>query len=360
MRCGKEATPEDSFCIECGMKIQYIADHKTISEQIPLDEPEATKSINKTAVASIVLPVIVIFIIIAGGISFILTKSSNKNERAIFNFNQGMSEYKDDKYNAAIEYFSKAIEIMPDYTDAYFYRGGSYQGMDKYKLAISDYSMVIKLDRSYTDAYFYRGNCYIELDDYTSAIKDLNKTIKLDPNYAEAYSQRADIHRYKDKYFQAINDYTIAIRLEPKTADSYYWRGRSYYEVKKHIQAINDLSIAIKMETNQDDAYYWRGLNYFYINKFDNAIEDELTNLSLNQDKASTYSLLGTLYFARGEYGVSSMYFDKTIMADPGGIFGAHAEGEKEEILKAIKLKCIKPRVKDGKLFIDNSCEKAK
>jgi tetratricopeptide (TPR) repeat protein len=54
--------------------------------------------------------------------------------------------YYEDNYEEAVHYYSKAIEINPNYDQAWCNRGLSYEYMDKYQNAREDYSQCLKLN----------------------------------------------------------------------------------------------------------------------------------------------------------------------------------------------------------------------
>jgi tetratricopeptide (TPR) repeat protein len=61
-------------------------------------------------------------------------------------------------YDCAARNYSKAIELKPDYTEAYINRGVTYKAKGDIDLAIKDYSKAIELKPDYAVAYYNRGN----------------------------------------------------------------------------------------------------------------------------------------------------------------------------------------------------------
>jgi tetratricopeptide (TPR) repeat protein len=65
--------------------------------------------------------------------------------------------------------------------EEYYYRGKAKYPLKDYRGAIQDYSKAIELDPEYAHAYYYRGNAKVNLKDYRGAIQDYSKAIELDP-----------------------------------------------------------------------------------------------------------------------------------------------------------------------------------
>jgi tetratricopeptide (TPR) repeat protein len=93
-------------------------------------------------------------------------------------------------YEKAILDFTKAIELKPDYADAYAERGLYKTELNDNKGAILDFTKAIELKPNNPYTYSFRGRCKLRLKDYKGALPDYTKAIDLKPNYALAYYAR--------------------------------------------------------------------------------------------------------------------------------------------------------------------------
>jgi regulator of sirC expression with transglutaminase-like and TPR domain len=121
-------------------------------------------------------------------------------------------------YVTAIEEYSQAIRLDPNYVIAYVSRGNAYNGKKDYDRAVADYTQAIRLDPNYTWAYYNRGLAYTNKGDHDRAIADYTQAIRLDPNDATAYHNRGIAYERKKDYNRAIADYEAALRIEPNHA----------------------------------------------------------------------------------------------------------------------------------------------
>ena len=90
----------------------------------------------------------------------------------------------------AIHQYNKAIQLNPNYTEAYFNKGICLSNLNKKEDAILMYNKAIELNNNYVDAYFQRGYCLFSLDRFEEAMNEMNKVIELDNNYPQAYFER--------------------------------------------------------------------------------------------------------------------------------------------------------------------------
>ena len=104
------------------------------------------------------------------------------------------------KYDCAIETFSKAILLKPDYAAAYINRGVAYAQNNDSDRAIGDLVKATQLSPQYPNTYVLLGGVYDVRGDRPRAIENYEQALELDPNNSIAFenlnrSQKSDISR---------------------------------------------------------------------------------------------------------------------------------------------------------------------
>ena len=153
-----------------------------------------------------------------------------------------------------IKYFSKALELAPNLTEAYEKRGLLYFFQEKYNNVIEDYQTFIELSPPKAEAYRMLGMGYLKKGDYPSAIKNFTRAIEIDSKNASAYGDRAEAHFLSGNYDLTILDSTRAITLggNPRDiADAYRTRAKAFRKTDR-----NELSIADVKSSWQIDPRY--------------------------------------------------------------------------------------------------------
>ena len=175
--------------------------------------------------------------------------------RAESAFQQGNVLMMLEQTDEAVERYSHAIELNPNYTYAYSNRGVAYTNIDDLDYAISDYTKAIYLDPNYVPFYIDRGllyrfkgdeACVIEdearaIKYYDRAIEDFNKVIQLDPNHAMAHTHRGVVYRKKGDFFHAIVDSDTAIQLDIDNPQAYDNLDAVWLHLKEWEKAKSDL-----------------------------------------------------------------------------------------------------------------------
>jgi tetratricopeptide (TPR) repeat protein len=111
------------------------------------------------------------------------------------------------KYDEAIDEFTQAIEICPEYIELYFNRGTTYCWMKEYEKAIEDFCTSISLNESYHEAYNGRGCAYSGMNQHDEAIANFTEAISLDPMNAEYYFNRGCAYKALGNELRASTDF---------------------------------------------------------------------------------------------------------------------------------------------------------
>ena len=162
-------------------------------------------------------------------------------------FNRAYDEGQKGNRETAIEYYTRAIELNPEYADAYNNRGIAYKNIKEYEKAIRDYNKAIELNPEYAMAYNNRGIAYYNLKEYEEAISDYNKAIELNPEYAAAYNNRGNVYDDLKEYEKAISDYNKAIELNPKYAGVYENLSELYITTRNYKSALETITEALSL-----------------------------------------------------------------------------------------------------------------
>ncbi len=135
-------------------------------------------------------------------------------------YEKGNQAYQSGTYEEAVRYYTKAIELQPNNSEAYNSRGWSKYLLRQYQGAILDASKSLQIQpKHYT--YHTRGAAHLELGNYTQAIQDLSKAIALHDEEVLYFSDRAKAYVLHGLYEKAIDDYEYAIQINPRESRKY-------------------------------------------------------------------------------------------------------------------------------------------
>jgi tetratricopeptide (TPR) repeat protein len=125
----------------------------------------------------------------------------------------------------------------------YYLRGGLKNQLKDYYGAIEDYTSAIKIDPNFADAYLKRGILLQLIKDFKEAMKDYSQAIEITPDNPKGYYFRGQIRQVLKDFKGAIVDYTQVITIDRNFPDSYRNRAISKFHNSKYLDALKDLYI---------------------------------------------------------------------------------------------------------------------
>eukprot|EP00898_Chlorokybus_atmophyticus_P006556 jgi/Chlat1/6901/Chrsp52S06631 len=137
--------------------------------------------------------------------------SPTADDNAVAYFLYGNTLLEKGAYHAAIEAYTEAVRL-----NAYHERGLAYNEKGDRERALEDYSLAIELDPEYSAAFVSRAALYNRQGNYELAIKDCDAAIKLNPLFPDPWNHRGLANKYSGNVEKAIEDWEEAARLEPR------------------------------------------------------------------------------------------------------------------------------------------------
>ena len=163
------------------------------------------------------------------------------------------------KYENAITSYNEAIQLNPDYADAYNNRGHAKWMLGNHEGAVADCDVSIQLEPENANAYTNRGNARYQLGLRAYAVQDYDQAIQFKPDYAPAYNNLGSVRYDLGDYTGALTYYTQAIELNSKYVDAYYNRANARFQMSDYEGAVTDYNVAILLNPQHAKARYNRG-----------------------------------------------------------------------------------------------------
>ena len=126
------------------------------------------------------------------------------------NFEEGLNHAKAGEYQAAINAFTRAIEVQPLDAYAWYNRGMAKNMIGEYLDAINDFGTCLGIQPTYVKARFNRGITKLYVAQYDGAVADFTNVVQVDREFSEAYYFRATVYELKGQYEFACVDYQNA------------------------------------------------------------------------------------------------------------------------------------------------------
>jgi tetratricopeptide (TPR) repeat protein len=147
----------------------------------------------------------------------------------------------------AIEYFTRTMEMDPNYSEYHNDRGNVLLQMDRLEEAKADYLRAIELSPPYFEVFTNLGQCYRRMGAMKDAIREYSRALDLEPKDLLARLGRAKAHEEAGEREAAIDDYSASLALDSRLWEALASRGVLYYEAGRLMESLADIDAAIHL-----------------------------------------------------------------------------------------------------------------
>lgn len=188
-------------------------------------------------------------------------------EKAQEAFSSGVKLLQEKKFVEAESQFRIALDegkVKDGLKMSYIYLAKTLNGQRKYEQAILYFTKSIEIDSLDPATFTDRGLSYAYNGDNENAIQDFYHVLKLDSIGSQAQAAYYWLGRIASSEMdneKAIEFYTKLLNLAPSDAEGYFLRGTAKSNLMDSQGAIADFDLAIKFNPNYMEAYANRGVS---------------------------------------------------------------------------------------------------
>lgn len=164
--------------------------------------------------------------------------------------NQQINGEKNKLAEQAIIYLSRAINIYPDYKDAYNNLGLTYKIKGDYKNAVAVFKACIERDPNYSKAFYNLATSLAADQQYEQAMIYMDRFVSMRPNYSNAYFLLGQYAGNLQRFEDAANYMQQVISIDPSSVDAHNFLGMALGNLGKHAEAEISFGNALQYAPN--------------------------------------------------------------------------------------------------------------
>ncbi len=255
------------------------------------------------------------FVIIA--IAYLTLSCSNNDQEKLNILIKGNEAMAAGDYDEAIDYFDRALQLDPDFADAYNNMGVAFFENDEPGMALENYNRAIRLKPDYYEAIMNRSNAFSELGRVESALADLEVIRQAFPDTSIVHFARGLVLTKAKDYNRAIGAFNMAGQIDQSNVEVPVNIGTIHYYQKNFDSAKYFLDIALKIDPTQGSAY--NTLALIAMDEMNSSLALELINKALDQAPDDPYFLnnRGFIYLQMDSLARGEADINESIRIDP-------------------------------------------
>lgn len=202
-------------------------------------------------------------------------KSLEYLEIASSYYELAIANYENKQFGKAEEFFRKAIEKSPTWSQPYDGLGALYRDKGDYAQARDMYATALELSPEELKGPAHRnlGYVYHKLDDYEKAEIHLKEALNYRPKDHFIHYFLGSVYRDMERFDDAENAFLRTIQLNPKFAAAFYYLGLVFQDQKRYADAEAVLETAVNEESRNASFRYHLAINHYYQQRYETALK---------------------------------------------------------------------------------------
>ncbi len=193
-------------------------------------------------------------------------------KEAINIYNRALELTNRNQIAEALEEYKKAVELYPDFLEAYTNMGQLYSHMEERDEAIACYNRALKIDRNFR-VLLNIGVEHYNHGDMKSALDFFLEAVKKKKDFIEGNFYAGLVH-YNQKDLKKAEPFFKKVTLsDPKHLKAHYLLSYIYYEWKDYKATLECLDIIADRSEDRHFINRYYGFCYYYLGDYDRAVK---------------------------------------------------------------------------------------
>jgi tetratricopeptide (TPR) repeat protein len=217
---------------------------------------------------------------------------------------QGAQLFNKKDYRGAIAKYTEAILVVPNFSEAFYWRGYAHYYLNEYDKAISDFNQAESQGYSKPqEIYRLRWSLNYQAKNYDAALSDVQKALRTDPNNVQLNMAVGDIYRMKENCRDAVPYYQRVSQLDTNNSDVNYFLAQCHASLGEINEQQTTALEALRRKTKYvGESYYLLADAFYRQKKFTEAMDFYEKSLDLRIENYSTFNALADIYRSRNEF----------------------------------------------------------
>ena len=264
----------------------------------------------------------------------------------------GDAYYEQETHEKARAAYRRTVELDPELERYFFDQGKSAFDAEKFELAIESFSKFLLIYPEDIEAIYLIGRSYEASGDAENALRLYARTLELDANHTDVLMHSAQIYRGQNDPQNALTMLMKLVAIEPTNVEAHHLSGILYVELERPEEALDAFLTTTRLNPDRLDAHHQIVSLYEQQGDIDNVIKRYEMIIKLDRSKADPFLRLGALYLRRGDKDNVIRVYEPGLEIEPNHPHAQYSLAvifeEREDNEKAIKHFKLANRYDDG------------
>ncbi len=265
-----------------------------------------------------------------------LTEQLESDEsNAAFWRHRGIAYLIEDQIELAIADLTHSLELDSQQPTVCFYVGKALAQKKNWIDAIKYFNTAIELDPDYVDAYFQKAIAFVAVGDqkskgfnpYDHARDNLIECIKRSPNNPRLLLELAEVHQLDGNRQDAITVVTQFLELVPGDAVALEKRANLFFETKNYNAALADCDTLVQTYPDDPSKKLLRASSLIAMKRYDDAIEQAKSVSANHPENLAARRILGNCHYQLKHYDEALESYAEALKIQPQDMVSLSSRG---------------------------------
>lgn len=240
-----------------------------------------------------------------------IAAESQKNKRSAAQsmYSQGLGILSRDDFARALPFFEKAVDIDPNYAEAWYQAGFCYGMLGRHAEALKASRTAARLRPEWAQTYVNIGASSFALGQFKEAAEAYRQAAKLETDNADIqYALGLSLNKL-GKTDEEILAYRRALYIKPDYSNVIEQLGLAYFKQKRYTESLASFE---QLKTYKPDArtYNYLGESYYELGKTEESIDAFNNAVSYNSNYERARFNLGRAYLKLGDRDMANVQYE--------------------------------------------------
>lgn len=240
-----------------------------------------------------------------------LAAETQKNKRSLAQnlYSQGLRMLSSDDFARALGFFERAVDIDPNYAEAWYQAGFCYGMLGRHADALKASRQASKLRPDWAETFINIGASSFALGQYKDALEAYRQASKLDSDNAEILYALGLTFNKLNRTDEEILAYKRALNVKPDFPSALEQLGLAHFKQKRYADSLAAFE-QLKIYKQDAKTYNYLGESFFELGKTEESVEAFSNAINYNPNFDRARFNLGRAYIKLGDRDSANVHYE--------------------------------------------------
>ncbi|VBB44331.1 Tetratricopeptide TPR_1 repeat-containing protein [uncultured Paludibacter sp.] len=213
-------------------------------------------------------------------------------------------------YEAAIETYTKIIDIDPYMGEAWFNLGQVHFNRTQYEKALEAYDYALVINDSDSISLMQKGHVLYQLNRYAEAIEAYLEYLTFNSEKWSVMTFIGECYEKLENFPKSLQYYKLSLEEMPNNYDALVGAAICCLELEEYTESLSYIQSALELNDKAADVWVYYAETQIGLNNIDEALTAYLKSLALDPSQPDTLMAVASIYMDNSDFDRALKYYE--------------------------------------------------